>query len=218
MDERFWLVVAEFGHVVLGQRPGLLGQGVGVLGLSHGRLRVVPGDRDRLLKVPVRFGQPRPGRRINPAAPGGDEVFGRGNGTAGHEHDLVENGPGPVLTLRFAADHGEGVVEGRVGLLKLAEGGQGIERRTRRDLVANVGRGGPGPVDHGGPVIGLAGQQCHGLRDLDIDLPQRGGQGRGGLGELGLQVLDAIEQRLRLVGCGLGRLQVHRRRAVPPGG
>ena len=54
-DRGLILLVAELGHVLLGQRPGLLPERVGMLGLRQRGFRIAAAVGDRLLVVPLRF-------------------------------------------------------------------------------------------------------------------------------------------------------------------
>ena len=95
-----WQVGAEPGDVLLGEHSPPQSQGVGVLGLGHGRLGVITNKADGLLEVPVRFGQPGPGTRADRAAPGRDKVPGGSHRSARYEHRLVEHCTGPYLPFR----------------------------------------------------------------------------------------------------------------------
>jgi hypothetical protein len=207
------LLETELGNVPLRLRPGLPGQRVGALCLGHGGLGVVRRECDRLLEMPVRLGQPRPRGRADAAAPRGDEVPGGRDGTARHQHDLVQHRPRPVLPIALRPGAGQRAVESRIRLLDLTQRRKRVEWRARLHLVAG-GRGrGVGTADHGRAIVRPAGRRRRGLGDLHVDLAQRGREGRGGLGKLGLHVLDPVEQRLRLVRRGLGCPQEHRHRA-----
>ena len=98
-----WPVRAEPGDVLLGEDGPPQSQGVGVLGLGHGRLGVITNEADGLLEVPVRLGQPGPGTRADRTAPGRDKVTGGSHRSARYEHRLVEHRTGPYLPFRACA-------------------------------------------------------------------------------------------------------------------
>ncbi len=209
-DDSAKLILVEIRDVLLGQHPGLPGERVGLLRVGQRGFGIVLRVPDRLLEVPLRLRQPGPSASSDAAAPGRDEVRGRGHRTASNQHRLVQHRPRSLAPGLILTATRERAIQRRVCLLDVAQRAERIERPG----------GPPGPHISGDCLcLGHEGRQLarrsaarhrRGLVDLGIDLTQGGCQPRGCLSQLGFHVLDPVEQIGGLVRGRLGGLEQDR--------
>ncbi len=109
-------------HILFGQAPCLPGQRVGLMGLGQRTLWIVRADQlPGPLQPPLGLREPGPGLAADGPPIRRDVVRGGGDRRARGEHRLVEQGPGPTVTLLTFAGPGQRLVQCGIGLLHPAQ-------------------------------------------------------------------------------------------------